>query len=1206
MNTRELNGFKKNMLAFKHIFNRMLVIPFTSLIRHQILTYSTLSLGLVFILSFTWISAGYAQGNPSYLRFVQTFEPYETGLSNPAGLAFSSRANAFQVVEAPGLGQPPPSATDVIQLTPFGNRAGSARFAAQVDNPTNMAFDNKANRLLILQSQAGRLIEVYQDSDGNLDPGTLVRYDVRHFGLENPQGMAVDPASGNLFILDASGPRILRIEPALDGGFDEAEFAIVDLQGTDLINPHGLAFDPTTGHLHVVNPAEQELYELTQTGRVVTTRNLSEFGIRDPQGLVFAPSGDQTDDPREMSLYLADRGRTTEPVSGHLLHRTNRISSQSIESPIVSSTTASQSDGQIVELSLAPLAAPAAGNFTSVLIRTTDMSKNPFSPPSPDPSGLAYISSSNHLVMDDGEVEETVNRITHFEGTNVWEMTLSGSVVNTANISSVPPIDVDITNEPTGVAWNPANGHYFFVQDDGDAVFELDPGADGWITSGDSWTSFDLTGQNGDGEGIAYDSWNNRLFVADGVNAEVYEYTLSGSLVNHFDVQQYGVADPESVEFNPFTGTLFVMSSNNSTPVIVETTTSGDLLQTIDISATDARAAAGLAYAPASDGLGEQRFYIVDRGIDNNSDPNIIDGKMYELTAPQPITPGNLPPSVDAGPDQTITLPNHLVNLDGTVSDDGEPNPPGTVTTTWSQVSGPGVVTFGDPNAVDTTANFLFSGSYVLRLTASDSEWTPSDEVTITVNPDPSMPILEVRVATGSDDAEESASGSVGLTSSDLELVYDGSNQTVGMRFNGVGIPQGVAVTRAYLQFTVDEAQSESTSLVIQGEAVNNSTTFVTSSNNVSSRPRTTASVAWNPNPWTTVGEAGIDQQTPDIAPVIQEIVSRQGWASGNSLSIIITGTGHRTADSYNGSAATAPLLHVEYTTGSSNDPPIANDDTYTTNEDTVLTVAAPGVLGNDTDAENDPLTAVLNTSPGNGSLTLNSNGSFSYTPNANFNGSDSFTYRANDGQSNSNIATVTITVNAVNDPPTAVGDTYSTNQGTTLTVAAPGVLGNDSDAENDPLTAVLNTPPSNGSLTLNSNGSFSYTPNANFNGSDSFTYRANDGQSNSNIATVSLTVIAPSISVADIQPNTMQAGTTINVTITGVSFASGANVTLESGTGPAPEATNILVSADGKSLTAAITAKSSGPPRPRVWDVRVTNPDGSSAVLIAGFTVTP
>ncbi len=149
-----------------------------------------------------------------------------------------------------------------------------------------------------------------------------------------------------------------------------------------------------------------------------------------------------------------------------------------------------------------------------------------------------------------------------------------------------------------------------------------------------------------------------------------------------------------------------------------------------------------------------------------------------------------------------------------------------------------------------------------------------------------------------------------------------------------------------------------------------------------------------------------------------------------------------------------------------------------------MLTVAAPGVLGNDSDPDGDPLTAVLVTGPSHGSLTLNANGSFSYTPAADFTGADSFSYRASDGTLTSNVATVTLNVTAVNDAPVAAGDAYSTAEDTVLTVAAPGVLGNDGDPDGDPLTAVLVTGPSHGSLTLNANGSFSYTPAADYAGS--------------------------------------------------------------------------------------------------------------------------
>src|SRR5207253_678100 len=188
---------------------------------------------------------------------------------------------------------------------------------------------------------------------------------------------------------------------------------------------------------------------------------------------------------------------------------------------------------------------------------------------------------------------------------------------------------------------------------------------------------------------------------------------------------------------------------------------------------------------------------------------------------------------------------------------------------------------------------------------------------------------------------------------------------------------------------------------------------------------------------------------------------------------------------------------------------PVANADSYSTNEDTLLTVAAPGVLGNDSDIDSATITAVLVAGPTHGTLTLNTNGSFTYTPVANYNGPDGFTYTANDGSLGSSVATVSITVTAVNDAPVAANDSYSTNEDTPLTIAAPGVLGNDTDVDSATLTAVVVSGPANGTLTLNSDGSCTYTPAANFNGSDTFTYMANAGAPASNVATVSITITA-------------------------------------------------------------------------------------------------
>ena len=186
------------------------------------------------------------------------------------------------------------------------------------------------------------------------------------------------------------------------------------------------------------------------------------------------------------------------------------------------------------------------------------------------------------------------------------------------------------------------------------------------------------------------------------------------------------------------------------------------------------------------------------------------------------------------------------------------------------------------------------------------------------------------------------------------------------------------------------------------------------------------------------------------------------------------------------------------------NDDPVARADSYTVFESSVLTVDGPGVLVNDTDAENETLTAQLASGPSHGVLTLNANGSFTYTPNPGFSGDDSFSYRAIAGPIGSPPAVVTI---HVNDDPVARADSYTVAESGVLTVDGPGVLVNDTDAENETLTAQLASGPSHGVLTLNANGSFTYTPNSGYSGPDSFTYRAIAGPIGSPPATVSINV---------------------------------------------------------------------------------------------------
>ena len=187
------------------------------------------------------------------------------------------------------------------------------------------------------------------------------------------------------------------------------------------------------------------------------------------------------------------------------------------------------------------------------------------------------------------------------------------------------------------------------------------------------------------------------------------------------------------------------------------------------------------------------------------------------------------------------------------------------------------------------------------------------------------------------------------------------------------------------------------------------------------------------------------------------------------------------------------------------NNPPVAVDDVYSMDEDSVMSVTAPGVLSNDDDIDGDPLTAVLESGTSNGGMTLEADGSFAYIPNLDFNGTDSFRYKAYDGNLNSNVVMVTITVNPVDDVPEALDDSVETLEDTSVDIE---VLENDTGEGDVPIIMVITDPPEYGTAVVEGN-QIQYTSNAGFYGTDVFTYTVTDADGDSSTATVTVIVVA-------------------------------------------------------------------------------------------------
>jgi len=419
---------------------------------------------LKFISLFAFVISSFAFAQNAYYRMVRTLETYEFGISSTSGLTFSPQANTFLIVSASG-------APDITLLTILDDLTGSIKMATSIPDPVNMAFDDKANSLLFLDADANDLFEIKMRIDGRLrlSPGTIARFRIPQFDLKHAKGMTFNSVTGELFILDAQGPRVIRIMPDFHDRFDGSSaeqggrISTIMLNSLRRVELQGIAFNPGDGHFYVMGPTDRKLYELSGDGEVVTTRDLSSLNFGNTQGMVFAPSGDQTDDPAIENLYIVDSDRS----SGR---------------------------GGIVELTLIQPKQPTVSRVAVEFTFIQNVHTSEWDPPSPDASGIAYIPSSNHLIVCDGEVNEDTWNPPIWGGANAWEITLSGNQFREFNTLAY-------SDEPSGVAYNPNNQHLYSTDDTGTrSVYELDPGPDGlYGTSDDSFTSL-ATGDFGSGD----------------------------------------------------------------------------------------------------------------------------------------------------------------------------------------------------------------------------------------------------------------------------------------------------------------------------------------------------------------------------------------------------------------------------------------------------------------------------------------------------------------------------------------------------------------------------------------------------------------------------------------------------------------------------------------------------------------------------------
>lgn len=710
-------------------------------------------LSFLFSTLFTVHPTAAAAQSPVEFADIQTIYTGKVGLPSPVGFAFLPAANGFLVWDAQ-------LELNRAQLLVNYDEAGSP-----VDLPgigtgsVNAAFDSRGNRLYFLNEKGDQLTSLDLTSKGYpVVSQTGVKHtNVQAYGIREPAGLAFDPLSGRLFILDAGRNRIVSVAAHRTQGYDGAaasnsgRISRINLSATSGKVLRGIAYNPEDSSLYVSVPDEQAVYKFSTTGELLGSMDLSNFQMTNIQSLTFAPSADQTDSQSTQHLFVLDGGTT-------------------------------QRTGAVLELTLAPQALPIGTSLLpSTLIRKIDTSSAAWFPSSPDPSGIDYFPPTGRLILDDSEVDE----MSVYAGANVYQSTLAGQLQTTCNTLS-------FSREPTGIAVNMVNNHIFMTDDDRKEIYEINLGPDGaYCTSDDSVTKASTVtlfgGSGSDPEDVAIG--NNTLFFAGGSDAEVYYFDLgpNGLLgggddgpVSHFDTLALGFKDLEGIGFNHDSGTIFIVSTSSTDRYLGELTTTGTLLWAYDLSymGTQQNIRSDVGYLPSLETPGSKNIYIASRGIDNDSGtgatPTENDGQVWVVSIGSSTPPTPTPTPTDT---PTATPTN---TVDPNLPPTDTPTPVNTPTPTDTPTSTPTPTPTPLPSSNPLYLSMASNGS-IGGVVFADEDILSFDGISWSVYFD------------GSD---------VGVGNQDLFAMSIVDADTILMAFTGSGTVNGVAFTpRDVLQF---------------------------------------------------------------------------------------------------------------------------------------------------------------------------------------------------------------------------------------------------------------------------------------------------------------------------------------------------------------------------------------------------------------------
>ena len=430
----------------------------------------------------------------------------------------------------------------------------------------------------------------------------------------------------------------------------------------------------------------------------------------------------------------------------------------------------------------------------------------------------------------------------------------------------------------------------------------------------------------------------------------------------------------------------------------------------------------------------------------------------------------------------------------------------GTTIATWSAGSSPNLVFSGSTLTIDPSADLAYSTGYkvlipagsVLDLAGNPYAGTSSYNFTTLAPPNRAPVAADAAATTAEDTAKSGTLPAASDADGDPVSYAKASNPAHG----SVTVSTGGAYT--YTPAANYNGADSFAYTVSDGRGGSNTYTVALTVTPVNDAPVAAASSRSGAEDTAisgTVSGTDVDNATLTYSvvtlPVHGALTLGTNGAYTYTPQANFNGADAFTFRAFDGSASSNAAT-VSLTVTPVNDAPTAADGTASTAEDTTKSGTLPAA----TDVDGDPVSYAKASNPAHGSVTVTTNGAYTWTPAANYTGADSFTYTVSDGRGGSNTYTLTLSVTPVNDAPSASASSRSGPEDTPITGAASAT-----DVDSATLTYSVVTLPAHGALALGFDGTYTYTPQANFNGADSFSFRAFDGTDYSNTATVSLTV---------------------------------------------------------------------------------------------------